>query len=253
MWHLFPNMYMKKLPEYVNPNVGSGIEACVINELRLRHPQCRRHPIEKLDVGFGVQVEEFFDQSPRTRGASSDPLEVPFGKVDSVVERLKPYQSKGHEKAQCRQYIDGRRYCYILKGRHFQLLAPANSHSKRRSNRGRRRWWNRGNAPMHMHDEPVCALGVAFWDSVNWNWKFGQRGMRLGFFFSFSFVDQMFGNGKQNWERFDGANKVGGMFGLAALTLVYVTAYIWICSLTQLPLLFIFYVFFVLKKNTYLF
>lgn len=50
--------------------------------------------------------------------------------------------------------------------------------------------------------------------------------MRLGFSFSFSFVDQMFGNGKQNRERFDGANKVGGMFGLAALTLVYVTEYI---------------------------
>lgn len=77
---------------------------------------------------------------------------------------------------------------------------------------------------MHMHDEPVCALGVAFWDSVKLKLKIWTERDEIGFFFFFFFCRSNVWEWEQNRERFDGANKVGGMFGLAALTLVYVTA-----------------------------
>lgn len=95
-----------RLPKYINPNIRSGIKARMIDELRLRHPQCCRHPIQKLDVGFGIQVDKLLDESPGARGAPSDPFPVPFREVDSVVEGLKPQQSKSHKEPQCRQEVN---------------------------------------------------------------------------------------------------------------------------------------------------
>lgn len=79
----------KKLPESVNPEENSRIEASVTDNLGLTHFHGLRHPIKESEVSFEVEVYEFSDQvSVGAAGTVSVSREIPFGEVDSVVDGL---------------------------------------------------------------------------------------------------------------------------------------------------------------------
>lgn len=78
----------------------------MIDEFRLTHLQSLRHPVEESKVGPQIEIDEFAHEVARMSGTGPAPSNVPFGKVDSVINGLDSEKSKGQEESKGTQYVD---------------------------------------------------------------------------------------------------------------------------------------------------
>nr|GMD92946.1 hypothetical protein PanWU01x14_211300 [Ipomoea batatas] len=63
----------------------------MVNKLRFGHSKCIRHPIQKLHVRSPIQIDKPLNIRPRVSRAISQPLEIPFREIDSIINWLKAY------------------------------------------------------------------------------------------------------------------------------------------------------------------
>lgn len=67
----------------------------MVNNLILTHSHGLRHPVQEGEVSLEIEVDEFAHEISRTPWACSPSIDVPFGKVNSVIDGLNSEQSKG--------------------------------------------------------------------------------------------------------------------------------------------------------------
>lgn len=92
----------KRVPKSVNSQENSRVEASMIDNLRLSHLQSLRHPVQESKIRLEFQINELAHKVPRPPGAASSPIDVPLGKVNSVIDGLNSQQSKSQQKCKSR-------------------------------------------------------------------------------------------------------------------------------------------------------
>ena len=96
-----------KLPKSVNPQENSRVKASMLDNLRLFHLQGLRHPVEESQVSPVIEIDKSAHQPITTAaGAAPLPLNVPFGEIHSVIQRLNPQQSKRKQECKGAQNVD---------------------------------------------------------------------------------------------------------------------------------------------------
>lgn len=108
----------RKIPKNVNSEKNGRVEASTGDNLRLSHSHGLRHPVQERQVRLEIQIDEFAHQVPSAPGASPLAIDVPFGKVNSVIYRLYSQQSEGQQKRECTQYVDQSRHPNVAQSRH---------------------------------------------------------------------------------------------------------------------------------------
>jgi hypothetical protein len=74
--------------------------------LSLTPPHSLRHPVQESKISHDIEVDKFAHIIPGTPWAGSFPLNVPFGKVDPVIDGLDSEDSKGQQKGKGSDYVN---------------------------------------------------------------------------------------------------------------------------------------------------
>lgn len=75
------------------------------DNLRLAHLQSLGHPVEEGKVSLEIEVNKFGNKVASSAGASPPSKNVPFGKVNPVIDGLNPEQSKGKQERKGTHYV----------------------------------------------------------------------------------------------------------------------------------------------------
>lgn len=78
----------------------------MVDEFGFTHLQSLRHPVEESQVSPQIEIDEFAHEVSRVSRTSPAPSNVPFGKVDSVIDGLDSEKSEGQEESKGTQYVD---------------------------------------------------------------------------------------------------------------------------------------------------
>lgn len=102
-----PNEERKwKIPKNVNSEENSRVKASMVDNLRLTHLQSLRHPTQESKISSKIKVDNFANEIPTPPWATSFAINIPFRKVNSVIDGLNPQQSKGQQECKSSQYVD---------------------------------------------------------------------------------------------------------------------------------------------------
>lgn len=94
------------VPESINPQENGGVKTSMANDLSLTHPHSLRHPVQESKISLDIEVDEFGDEVPGAPRAGSFPGDVPFGKIDPVIDGLDSEESKGQQKGKGSENVD---------------------------------------------------------------------------------------------------------------------------------------------------
>ncbi|KAG6477904.1 hypothetical protein ZIOFF_061336 [Zingiber officinale] len=76
------------------------------------------YPVEERQVGREIEIDELADPAAAHHGALAPAGNVPFRKVNPIVDGLNPEDSEKDEECECAQNVDERRDAKILDSRH---------------------------------------------------------------------------------------------------------------------------------------
>ncbi|RWW30633.1 hypothetical protein GW17_00004781 [Ensete ventricosum] len=120
----------KHSPENVDPEIDGGIQAGVLDNLRLAHPERPGHPVEEREVSAQVEIDELADPTAAHPGAVAAAGDVPFGEIDTVIDGLNPQYSKQDEEGEGAHDVDEGRDAQILQSRHETSRNLSTGHEK---------------------------------------------------------------------------------------------------------------------------
>lgn len=78
----------------------------MVDDLRLTHPHGLRHPVQEGEVSPEVEIHKLAHKVPRPPWTCPLPIDVPFGKVNPVIDGLDSEQSKGQKECKSSQYVN---------------------------------------------------------------------------------------------------------------------------------------------------
>lgn len=85
----------RRVPKSIDSKENSRVKASMVNNLSLTHSESLWHPIEEGEVSPEIEVHKFAHKVPRAPcWAASSTVDVPLGKVDSVIDGLDSQKSK---------------------------------------------------------------------------------------------------------------------------------------------------------------
>lgn len=88
------------------------------NNLRLIHLQSLRHPIEESQISLEIEIHKLSNKIPSVPWTIPLPINVPLWKINSVIDRLNPQQSKSQQERKSTDNINQCRYPNIPQSRH---------------------------------------------------------------------------------------------------------------------------------------
>lgn len=74
--------------------------------LSLTPPHSLRHPVQESKVSLDIEVDKFGHIISGAPWAGSFSINVPFGKVDPIIEGLDSEESKGQQKGKGSEYVN---------------------------------------------------------------------------------------------------------------------------------------------------
>ncbi|RWW38611.1 hypothetical protein BHE74_00056209 [Ensete ventricosum] len=122
--------HSKFSPENVDPEIDGGIQAGVLDNLRLAHPERPGHPVEEREVSAQVEIDELADPTAAHPGAVAAAGDVPFGEIDTIIDGLNPQYSKQDEEGEGAHDVDEGRDAQILQSRHETSRNLSTGHEK---------------------------------------------------------------------------------------------------------------------------
>lgn len=93
-------------PESVNSEKNSRIKPSMRNNFRFTHLQSRRHPVQESEISANVEINIFPNKISGTTRTISSPIEIPFRKINSVVDGLNSQNGKSKKEDKGSQDID---------------------------------------------------------------------------------------------------------------------------------------------------
>lgn len=90
---------IRKVPKSVYPEKNSRIKASMIDNLTLTHFHSLGHPVEESEVSPEIEIHKLAHKISTSPGAASSSTDIPFWKVNSVVDGLDSKQSKSQQES----------------------------------------------------------------------------------------------------------------------------------------------------------